>query len=351
MLRFNLTAHVWRGLFLFSLTTIVFYTFSGRNQGPAPAVISMSASVPRREAPPPPELRSQFCSTVSRNILIKPIIDQHTPILLNLFYRIATYIDADLHISDDWQNSDWNELLNSDRRAIIICLEDCVNMIIMLKMFVDIYSISILRDPVQVFKESFTTTWTSVKAFQRSGNDLVQFLAQPNYYYDKEESDAAHAKNFLSYSFDLDPNSDPYYLPFQNQIMSIDSTFDFIIISEYLLESLILLKAELCLNWDAMLFLYHSDDYVTSDSGDLNMQIRKWNSLDFELYTHFNQSLWSQIRDFNEINTEKEKYEAHLSRVKTICRSVLLESDRQFCAESNLSDQDVLNSVRNSGTN
>ena len=50
-------------------------------------------------------------------------------------------------------------------------------------------------------------------------------------------------------------------------------------LSEYLLESLILLKAELCLNWDAMLFLYHSDDYVTSDSGDLNMQIRKWNSV------------------------------------------------------------------------
>ena len=41
-----------------------------------------------------------------------------------------------------------------------------------------------------------------------------------------------------------------------------------------------------------------------------------------------------------------KNYESQLSRVRTICRDILLESDRQFCAEASLSDLDILKIVR-----
>jgi len=72
--------------------------------------------------------------------------------------------------------------------------------------------------------------------------------------------------------------------------------------------------------------------------------------LDTSLYDHFNETLWSEISDYgiDEIEYEKKNYESQLSRVRTICRDILLESDREFCAEINLSDLDILKAVKES---
>ena len=164
-LRFtDLRVQVWRGLFVLILTTLIFYTNTGKykfkglfterkcsglRQSPANQghVMSMSASVPRREAPPPPPIE-ESCRT-PKTILLRPIIDQHTPILLNLFYRIGQILDADFYLDEDWQNGDWR-IPNSDRNSIIICLEDCNAK--MTETNLDLYSISILRDPVKLFR-------------------------------------------------------------------------------------------------------------------------------------------------------------------------------------------------------
>ena len=45
------------------------------------------------------------------------------------------------------------------------------------------------------------------------------------------------------------------------------------------MESLLLLKDELCLSYEALLFLYHSDDYEISKVSQMNAQIRKWNEV------------------------------------------------------------------------
>ena len=72
--------------------------------------------------------------------------------------------------------------------------------------------------------------------------------------------------------------------------------------------------------------------------------------LDTSLYDHFNETLWSEISEYglDEIEYEKKNYESQLSRVRTICRDILLESDREFCAEINLSDLDILKAVKES---
>ena len=40
-----------------------------------------------------------------------------------------------------------------------------------------------------------------------------------------------------------------------------------------------MLKDELCLSYEALLFLYHSDDYEISKVSQTNAQIRKWNEV------------------------------------------------------------------------
>ena len=50
--------------------------------------------------------------------------------------------------------------------------------------------------------------------------------------------------------------------------------------------------------------------------------------MDWQLYTHLNQTLWTRIADYgtDELMQLREEYEIQLKRVKTICRDVLLES-------------------------
>jgi len=206
--------------------------------------MSMSASVPRREAPPPPPIE-ESCRT-PKTILLRPILDQHTPILLNLFYRIGQILDADFYLDEDWQNGDWR-IPNSDRNSIIICLEDCNAKLTETNL--DLYSISILRDPVKVFRngisvqkiyyektfyaiivtnsydrESFTLTFTTQMAFKRSGNDLETFLSRPNDFYSPEDPNAYRAKNFLSHSFGFENEES---ISFKRLTMQ----FDFVIIA------------------------------------------------------------------------------------------------------------------------
>ena len=86
----------------------------------------------------------------------------------------------------------------------------------------------------------------------------------------------------------------------KRRIKELDAEFDLILISEYLDESLILLKNLLCLDFTDILYLpsnVRSDKYKTDITGNITTQIRTWNSADVLLYEHFNRTLWEKIRN------------------------------------------------------
>lgn len=66
--------------------------------------MSMSASVPRREAPPPPPEDADWpesdCSyQIPNNIIVwQPQVSFRQPVLLNIFYRIGIYQDANFFV-------------------------------------------------------------------------------------------------------------------------------------------------------------------------------------------------------------------------------------------------------------
>lgn len=349
MLRFNLTAHVWRGIFLIALTTFVFYTFTER---PPEGVheLGMSASVPRRQAPPPPngqspnyDVPNADCSyDIPNNIVLQPILETKTPILLNVFYRIGIYQDGNFILVTD---SNYEGEMSDSRLNFLVCIEECSSLFA--SDLSSKFSVTILRDPAYLFTELFSDTSLKVKSFQAAGSDLATFLQNPQLYYSEDDF---YAKNILTakLGFDSKRNDENYIA---NTIQHMQNNFDFVIIMEHLLECLIYIKVKLCLDWEDIIFLYEpeQDEDKVQTSNDNSIKIRQWNKSDWTIYSHFNQTLWRELEliGLEQVQEEKRLFEFHLNRVRDVCAHVMLESDRQFCAELKLDDREIIEQIEN----
>jgi len=138
--------------------------------------------------------------------------------------------------------------------------------------------IAAARDPVQLFRKRFSDA--NIQSFERAGGDLVRYAAEPERYYRASDSDARFARNFLSASFEIDPNGD--YSAFVDALQMLDTMGAFVIICEYMLESIVLLKYTLgleCIDWDGLLYINQDGDYEQSANTPLNNQIKNWNEV------------------------------------------------------------------------
>ncbi|CAG5097632.1 Oidioi.mRNA.OKI2018_I69.XSR.g15161.t1.cds [Oikopleura dioica] len=307
MFRF-LNVQVCRGLFLLILTTIVFYTFTERptveNIPQSGAENGLSASVPRRGAPPPPPSDARDCTfDLPKNLIIHPIRDELEGLLLNLFYRIGLYEDAQFLLPKTV--SDFNEAEESDLR-IIFCFESC--------------SFLFNSDVIP----RFTVTALS--------NPLLS-------------STSSSTPNPIAKAFDFDPsNTDEGYI--QSVVVILKSRLDFVIIREHLLESLIYLRHKLCLDWEDVLNL----DKVPLLKSLKTQEVEQTNTLDWRIYNYFNETLWdlldSEIRD---LEKERDAFLFHLNRMNSVCSNLALasSSDKDFCDELSLTGENILRLLTN----
>ena len=90
-------------------------------------------------------------------------------------------------------------------------------------------------------------------------------------------------------------------------------------LTDYMLESLILLKWKLCLSMEDLIFFSsnkrsNSEDTETSQKNlTLNEQMRKWNSADYLLYEVANRTFWETVKDFGISKMEREKIGSKIS--------------------------------------
>jgi len=81
-------------------------------------------------------------------------------------------------------------------------------------------------------------------------------------------------------------------------ITELDSEFSLVIIIEHFYESMVLLRREMCWSLTDILFKATnagSYEYKKKESAELVRLYRQWSSVDYQLYLHFNDSLWSKI--------------------------------------------------------
>jgi hypothetical protein len=81
-------------------------------------------------------------------------------------------------------------------------------------------------------------------------------------------------------------------------ISSLDSKFNLVLVVEYFVESIVLLRRLMC--WTLPDVLFHSVNSLPynyrSHSDDRLVNIyRRWSRVDYVLYDHFNRTLWKRI--------------------------------------------------------
>ena len=176
----------------------------------------------------------------------------------------------------------------------------------------DTVYVSILRDPVTMFESIFTYVGYR-DPLRLQGNDpianLAEFLTKPHQYYDSvvkmdwnmKRQYVGHMKNPMLYDFGLSiANKDNQSL-IDGMIRNLTARFDLLMITEYIHESLILLKDLLCWSLDDIVFFSlnaRTRHFTSQISPKMAEDIRNWNQGDFKLYNHFNQTFWKKVERF-----------------------------------------------------
>jgi galactosylceramide sulfotransferase len=141
-------------------------------------------------------------------------------------------------------------------------------------------------------------------------NGSLKFGVSPNEFLDrlpeifnKDTHWSFRAKNFQAFEFGLDNDrDDAEYLTEQIEILA--KLYNFVAISEYYYESLVLLLEVLCLPWHA---LFAKARMISKDYSKIpftNRQIenlQKFNAQDIAIYTHFNHSFWDKVNAYGKV--------------------------------------------------
>ncbi|XP_077863883.1 galactose-3-O-sulfotransferase 3-like [Saccoglossus kowalevskii] len=172
----------------------------------------------------------------------------------------------------------------------------------------DTIYITILRNPIMQFESLFNYYRLGDVVRVRSLTDpLSTFLRSPHSY----------PRNYFTknnYMYDLGFSEDDWNTPdkIRDIIRTVDKIFDFVFISEYFDESLILLRHAMC--WSIRDIAYFSVNVRHRSSTRavtpwMEQQIKKWNVGDYQLYRYFNKTFWQKVYKFGIKRMEKEKHD------------------------------------------
>uniref|UniRef100_A0A8C1WJN3 Galactose-3-O-sulfotransferase 2 n=1 Tax=Cyprinus carpio TaxID=7962 RepID=A0A8C1WJN3_CYPCA len=164
----------------------------------------------------------------------------------------------------------------------------------------DTFYFSILRNPVAMM-ESLFVYYKAIPAFH-AVKSLEEFLIQGGRSYNASVPNNHYARNILTFDFGLDntaPESDTELDRRSAEIIAaMERDFSLILISEYFDESLVLLKHALCWSLDdvsSFRLNSRSERSRRPLSTETAERVKEWNSLDWRLYQHFNDTFWKRI--------------------------------------------------------
>ncbi|XP_013382138.1 galactose-3-O-sulfotransferase 3 [Lingula anatina] len=178
-------------------------------------------------------------------------------------------------------------------------------------MHADTFYTTILREPFSQFKSVFNAFHFDKKYNIFNADPMREFLRNPQKYYRGGTKPAsAFVRNSMLFHFGFPDEDDTLRnnITFIKQFIAyIDKKFDFIMISEFMDESLILLRRLLCWDMDDILFASRNVlnyTYKHVDDPELRRLHMQWSLGDYFLYSHFRQKfeklMKAQGPDFQE---------------------------------------------------
>lgn len=165
--------------------------------------------------------------------------------------------------------------------------------------------VTIIRDPANAFESGFSffrdypfSVWMEDYT---SPNSLAKFLDAPIKYYNKSTPWYFRAKNYQAFDLGFDhEREDEAYI--QKVLNEMEYSYDLVMITERMEESLILLKNLLCmdsLNDISFIKLKVRQNALRRVPDDkMIQQMHQWNGLDSAIYEYFSKKLEMRIEEF-----------------------------------------------------
>jgi len=173
----------------------------------------------------------------------------------------------------------------------------------------DVVYVSILRDPLTMFESLFNYMKAVAPQFSQA-KTLENFLDNPKKYQKIGTNKAMtgfFSRNHMTFEFGANPNMEDED-EINDFIQAVTEQFDFILINEFMAESLIVLRRYLCMSLeDIACFVTNSRKNTKTLSPKTAAKIEEWNRADVMLYRHFNLTLFDEIDKIGKSQVEAEK--------------------------------------------
>lgn len=189
------------------------------------------------------------------------------------------------------------------------------------KVIPDAKKITIIRSIPSLYESSFGYFNNQVSAFKKA-KTYENFAKTPEKFYDKGKNNNGwelFAKNHMAFDMGFDNTIDSSdEIDKFIELMEVD--YDLIIISDYFLESMVLLRKTFCWEWEDVFF------FVTNARSDRLVQskqtedgIKSWNNFDNRIFNHFNTTFWTKVGAYADFETDKKILEAKLDELTEKC--------------------------------
>ena len=181
--------------------------------------------------------------------------------------------------------------------------------------------ITLLRDPVQQFLSALLYYNFNDKLYQVATKNITEYLTNPR----KLEDDNPYlsfTNNRQSLDLGLNPNSLEDEELIDEYIYILDSRFDFVLITEYFDESLIMLKRQLCWELKDVLYMRKNPGYRTFDfhltSDDMTL-FKRWQLADYLIYRHFLKKFLIRMKQEKQLMEEVHHFQQILDKMNKFC--------------------------------
>ena len=184
--------------------------------------------------------------------------------------------------------------------------------------------ITIIREPVAQFESQFGY-FEMAKSLHlsRARNPIEQFFKYPRAYFHRNVRQWTQNRNGQIYDLGLEHEFHDMESLVLERIQHLDKELDFVLITEFLDESLVVLRKQLCWNFTDIVYISkgirrQSHRYRVMPS--LASKIRHWNHADVLLYEHFNKTLWTKIEEYGpDFERDLEYFHELLNRTYDAC--------------------------------
>ncbi|CAG5103576.1 Oidioi.mRNA.OKI2018_I69.chr1.g834.t1.cds [Oikopleura dioica] len=199
------------------------------------------------------------------------------------------------------------------------------------EIFPEAKRITILRDIPSLYESSFGY-FRSITTPYRKAQSLEAFYSSPERFWNADEpygnkGNDVFARNHMAFDLGmpwLSENNE------ENILQALEQTFDLVLLTDYFKESMVLLKKELCWEWEDVLFFVTNERSEKQKlSPELESKMRSWNHLDNAIYEHFSKVFWQKIDDYEGFGEDLKILEEKLDEVKKTCL------EKEFICEEN----------------